>query len=104
MSLTIAPAPGQSNPFTAFLSPLSSSSRSPVFFGTLLLEIRATATAAAELVEVTMNTAPGAGLVLFGPGRIAAISPGDVIPIGVHCSVRRSPGSLAPLTSMITVS
>jgi hypothetical protein len=102
MSLTIAPAAGATNPFTAFLSPLASTPTRPVFFGTLLLEIRATAPA--ELIEVAMNTAPGAGLALYGPRRVASLAAGRTIPIGVFCSVRRPAGNLSPLTSMITVS
>ncbi len=102
MSLTIAPAAGFSNPFTAFLSPLASTPTRPVYFGTMLLEIRATAPA--ELIEVAMNTSPGAGLALFGPRRIAAIGPGRTVPIGVFCSLRGAAGNTRPLTSMITMS
>lgn len=102
MSLTIAPAPGYSNPFTAFFSPLSSRPNAPVFFGTLLLELRSTA--AAELVEVAMNTAPGSGLALYGPRRIAALGPEAPIPIGVFCSFRRTSEKVTALTATITAS
>lgn len=124
MALTIRPAPGYTNPFTALIAPLSSAppdgrdlhvgvygptSGSPprrppqaTFFGILLLEIRAGSPAAQ--IQISMANVAGGGLRLYGPSRIDALGSNAVANVGVLCSALRALNALSPITGTITLS